>query len=555
MSFYNDPMKRTLNRINESIMEMPTEIEPTIGVDTPAEIKQCPSCKCTYKGAPVACPVCGMEFSLKESRRLKKRSRRFEADGDMKDPYNQETAIMDDDVTIDPDATDIILNEEDEDLPADVEVKVEEALDCLSDGETKKFNESFGRFSKLTRNGRLNLVLESKRTGRMYSVVRRINSVQKANFKLSESARMSTPTARRKALSKRLEAVRTARMKAITLNEMRAIKVAALRLMERQGVHFDFKRMNEAIDQEIANRADDVKLKIEEAEADQEIGAATIADATPEEIGEVVTTALNDVGLQTVTNTVESDETEDSATVQVRVQDDPAIEVPLESVADTVADMVDAPVAIVGPSKPEGDSTLADLTVLINPEDIEDAKETAVALSESLRKKVRRSRRRFECDMNSLNTDKKVLDEDEDEVEDEEKEEIKLDIPKLSERRRTARRKKFRKESVDVDIKDRELDEDDETIEVEDKEIVDESVKVGKGDYYALVIISSRETTDPKFIGNDGNIVSGSEEKSEERIHLFPTADAAIGYADINGITDVDAVSVVIEGEGSVELD
>lgn len=477
-----DNMSKVLLKLNESQM-VP---EPTINLDDPKDFKQCPKCAGIFKGAPEFCPVCGEAIpsasALKESRAKARKLKECD------DPTVIVKKKVDEDEDEDCDV--IKVEEENEKLPKDVEVEVKEALDCLSDGDHKAFNESY-RNSRLLKNGKLNILVES-RSGRVYSVVRKINSIQRANYKLAES--MTIKTARRSATNAKLESVRAARMNLAALTEMSAVKVAALRLMERQGIKVDYKKFDRALKEAIGKSADRLKKKFEDIAADKETGTASIEDSTPEEIASDVVEVIKDTGLEVVTQEV--DTTNDAAAVQVRIQDDPAVEVNLQDVADTVSDVVAAPVAVVGPVATEGDPTLADVTVLVNPE-IEDVKDEAdnetVALSESLRSAIRaykineakraaRKRKLTESedeDPSVMTTPTKdggakvVIDEEDD---DDEKDK---DIPKLSERRSF---KKKLKESEDDEAARRELDSEYDALDAEEDELDEEEEDNDKKD-------------------------------------------------------------------------
>lgn len=421
MRYNGDGMSNVLKKLNESQTVPFVEPEPTIGVTPVEEVHQCVGCGGFYKGSPDACPICGGMLKVNESRRMRKR-RLHESDED-----------IDIDAKLDEDKEEEVIDtvQDDEKLPKDVEVEINEGMRLLTKGNYKKFNESF-KNTKLLKNGKINFLVESERTGRMYSVVRRATAIQKANYRLAES--MSIKTSRRATTNAKLESVRAARTSLAALTEMNAVKVAAIRMLERQGVRFNYKAVNESLNRTIAESAKRFRKKFEAIDSDKETGAIDFTESTPEEIAQDVTEVVKDSGLEVVTQEV--DATPDTAAVQIRVQDDPALEINLQDIADTASEVMDAPVAVVGPSKPEGDSTLADITVLVNPDEDAVDEGEKVALSESLRRRVR-SRRLNECDDMKLKKDDTLTEDEDVEVKDE------IEYPKLSERKSVRRKRRF----------------------------------------------------------------------------------------------------------------
>ena len=459
MRYNGDGMSKVLSKLNESQSVPFVEAEPTIGVDAKPEVHRCAVCGGFYKGDPEICPVCGDKIPEKfnESRKSRKRKLR-EADEVKLDIDNDDEEILDEDE--EEEVIDTV--QDNEKLPKDVEVEINEAMRLLSKGNYKKFNESY-KSTKLLKNGKINFLVESERTGRMYSVVRKPNAIQKANYKLAES--MNVKTSRRASASAKLESVRAARASLAALTEMNAVKVATMRMLERQGIRFDFAKMNESLNKTISESSKRFRKKFEAIDSDKDTGAVDFTESTPEEIAQDVTEVIKDTGLEVVTQDV--DATTDTAAIQVRVQDDPNLEVNLQDIADATSEVMDAPIAVVGPSKPEGDSTLADITVLVNPDEdlIED--EEKVALSESLRRKIyaRKLRESYslkECD-DIVVKDKEEIEEDED----------KIEYPKLSERRSLRRKRKLH-ESEDeeqkmIDAEYDDLDAEDDELKAEKK--------------------------------------------------------------------------------------
>ena len=451
MRYGNDGMSRVLNKLNESHSQI--EMEPTVGTDTPEGIKQCKCCSGFYTGNPATCPVCGgpletsdMSTAINEARKARKRRQRL----------HEDTVINIEDPTKDDDDAIIAENNRDEVLPDDAQVAVNEAMKMLSKGQCKKFNESC--HAKVMKNGRLNILVESA-NGRTYSVVRKMNAIQKANFRLSES--MKTPKTGRAATANRLKATQSARTNLAALTEMRAVKVAALKLMERQGVTYDYAKFNKMMNESIATAHGRFKKKFEGISDDNKTGLVDFESSTPEEVSADVTEIIEDTGLQVVTQAVE-ETTPETTEVMVRVQDDPDVEVNLQDVAETVADVTAAPVAVVGPTPVEGDSTLSDVVVILNPDDetvdeLADetvAPETPVALSESLRARVAKKRLHESCDDDVKKDpkdpkDPKDLTEDEDMKGDPNKDDDD-DLPKLSERRSVRRGLRKLREAEDL---------------------------------------------------------------------------------------------------------
>lgn len=427
MRYSGDGMSNILKKLNESQNVPAVEMEPTIGIDPVEEIHQCAGCGGFFKGTPTACPICGGEMPKVNESKVNRKRKLRESEEDL------DLDIKDDMIDEDEDEEVIDTVQDDEKLPKDVEVEINEGMRLLAKGNYKKFNESF-RNTKLLKNGKINFLVESERTGRMYSVVRKASAIQKANYKLAESANVKT--SRRATANAKLESVRAARTSLAALTEMNAVKVAAMKMLERQGVRFDFSTMNESLNRTILESSKRFRKKFEAIDTDKDTGAIDFVESTPEEIAQDVTEVIKDTGLEVVTQEV--DATTDTAAVQVRVQDDPNLEVNLQDIADATAEVMDAPVAVVGPSKPEGDSTLADITVLVNPD--EDAVEEGdkVALSESLRRKVR-ARKLHECDDLAM---KKDLGEDA-EINVKDDDDDKVDYPKLSERRSNKRMRRF----------------------------------------------------------------------------------------------------------------
>lgn len=474
MRYGNDGMSRVLNKLNESHNQI--EMEPTVGIDTPEEIKQCKCCSGFYTGEPTACPVCGSpletpktEIAINEARKARKRRQRLHEDTviNIEDPEKDDDAI-------------ITENNQDEVLPDDAQVAVNEAMKMLSKGQCKKFNESC--HAKVMKNGRLNILVESA-NGRTYSVVRKMNAIQKANFKLSES--MKTPKTGRVATANRLKATQSARTNLAALTEMRAVKVAALKLMERQGVTYDYAKFNKMMNESIATAHGRFKKKFEGISDDNKTGLVDFESSTPEEVSADVTEIIEDTGLQVVTQAVE-ETTPETTEVMVRVQDDPDVEVNLQDVAETVADVTDAPVAVVGPTPVEGDSTLSDVVVILNPDDetvdeLADESitpETPVALSESLRARVAKRKLHEGCDDDTKKDpeDPKDLTEDEDTKVDPNKDDDD-DLPKLSERRSVRRGLRKLREAEDPTDDDKkpikDLDEDDDEDDDDKKTLVE----------------------------------------------------------------------------------
>lgn len=519
-----DPINRVLNRLNESV-DMKSagfESDPIIGLDKKRDVRQCPTCKGFFivNDDVKTCPVCGVEAPVLES-------------------------------VEDEDEEKMVIKEEKDEVPVEVETEVEEAMDMLSNGEAKKFNEAYGRTSKLMKSGKLNIIVESK-SGRMHSVVKRLNSVQKATYKLSESFKKKAVVSRRSADSKVFEAVHSARVGHVVLTEMSAVKVSALKVCERLGMTKNqIRKLKEAMEATIDDRKEDIDDKITEIVSDKETGETKYDDAAPEDVVEDVNKVIEDTGLEIIDHSYDVDDTTNTTEVQVKVQDDPDVEVNLQDVADTVSDVVDADVAVVGPTVSEADPAVADITVIINPDEetIEsaDAEDNKVALSESiLRKRAKKLRE---------SNEEKIEVEDKDEKEIAEcdgkgNEEV-IIKNKLSERKKSSMRRKLRESDEDkIEIKDNDIiDEDEEEkFEIEDKEKIEEKKALIKNRLYALVKRTSVEDGDPKFMTHTGDVISGTDDAADDSIKVFQSQKAADKYREDENIDDeFDSVEIYFE--------
>lgn len=334
----------------------------------------------------------------------------------------------------DTDTEDVEVELKEAKVPDEVDDEADEALVLLDQNKIEKFNERFGT-AKMSKAGKLQVIVESA-NGRIYAVERKMNATQRATFRVVEAARRVKSKASNVA---RIREAQVARLTAMIKNEAKSSRVAVSRYLERCGVPFDATKVKEITDDLTTKHEDELEKRVEAVLTD--IVAGT--DSTPEGVAEDITKSIEDTGLEVVTQEV-TPEADGSTTVQVRIQDDPAVEVNLQDIADTVSDVIDKDVAVVGPTPVAGDSTLVDVAVVVDP-DPETIEETeTVALSESLKSKVRRKVR--ECD----DPETKVLVKEED-TEDK--------PPKLTERRRRKVRECDDEDKVKV-VVDEALDDD-----------------------------------------------------------------------------------------------
>lgn len=412
----------TESKASKRKTEAQSTVEPqtTVGVNPVPVLSQCHACMGIYRGDPRKCPICGAPADRSVKVKESKKNRRYtEARKAMtakdfaewhKNPENYRGkdaqvkmdkiySILDRSHTTSDDIYDqyndlpekdkeevtrLVYNESKDEDKIKVEVdddfkdKVEEcdqAVNLLECGDIEKFNEKYGT-STLSKDGKLQILVEST-SGRRKIIERKLNSTQRAAFRISESAR----SLRSSVDPKKVKEYKKVRIAAILRNESKATRVAALRALERFRAPYDFKKIKEAIDSDMRDR-----LKETDARIDKIIEESLM----PEDTISLITDIIKDTGLNVVYQQALEDETGINS-FQIRVQDEPGVEVNLKELSDVLSDAMGSDVAIVGPTQVAGDSTLVDFVVLINPV-VTDLQENSnnVAMSESLESKIKK---------------------------------------------------------------------------------------------------------------------------------------------------------------------
>lgn len=308
---------------------------------------------------------------------------------------------------------------------AEDELKVEleecDATDLLECGDIQKFNEKYGT-STIARNGKLQVIVESF-SGRKFVIEKDLTSTQRAAFRIAEAARKSSSISYAKNKS-RVNEIKKARVTAIIRNESKATRVAITRFLERNHIAFDAKKLREAAESTLVDRSKEFEDRVDEILGKDVINASQ----NTEDLIAPITEVIEDTGLNVVTQEA-STEPDGSSVIQVRIQDEPGVEVNLQDISDTIADVIGEDVAVVGPNVVAGDSTLMDVAVVVNPDEDDLDINEKVALSESLRRKVVESRKSKRSKTEDCSSDLNEGDEDSDDQK----------PPKLSERRRRRR--------------------------------------------------------------------------------------------------------------------
>lgn len=452
---------RIVSALNESVDDQFMDHERTVGVTLPKQVHQCTNCAEFYLVDEVTnesvCPECGGEGK----------------------PAGDITECGADPVY----RSELIDEDEEEDLRSEAELVVSEALSSLDHNDYKKFNECYRPRVRITSKGELQALVESSKGG-CVTASRRMTSRQKTAYSLSERYVGGRRTSRS---SKRNESVKISRQNLLIKNESRALKIQACRLLERQGAQYNFRKFNEGMDKFISTR--NVRRMLEDISQDDEIGTSELETMSPSEIGDAVTSVVKDTGLSVITNDVDIDD--DTATVNVRVEDTGDQEVHTSELEDTLGEVFDAPVEIVGPYESEGDNTVSDLAVVINPDESldEDDIPTMDKIGED------------------LTSEDDNLDEDDD-----------LDSPKLPEvskkfegyRGRSHRKRRGLKEAF----------------------------KQGSGEtpLYALMVKGSDDA--PQFLAQDDSLIDGSESNAEDQARLFVSEEAASAFLTNVGLDD-----------------
>lgn len=455
-------MKSITSKIVRSLNEAmdPTKVvenEPVTGVNAPKQVHQCTDCATFYLVDEATnesvCPECGAKGTPY---------------GDVKECTGEEV----------PNDRDPLTEDEEAEIKSEAEVIVGEALRTLDRNDYKKFNESYRPRVRITSKGELEALVEFK--GHVITASRRMTSRQKTAYNLSEKY---IPAVVTPADTKKFESIRLHRQELMIKNESRAIKIQACKILERQGAKYNFKKFNESMDKFLNERIGVITKKFEDIAGDEELGKSELDKMTPDEIGDQVNTVIEDTGLEVVTNDVDIDG--DTATVNVRVQDSDGVEVHTKEVEDVLSDVFDAPVEIVGPYQSEGDKSVADLAVVINPD--------ADAVNED-------DELCPECGKNPCECHKELGE---------------YDDPKMmsSEKKYESFRRRRNEQFV-----------------------------TGIGDTTLFALVSNETAGDksnaPEFLAQDDSLISGNEDGAEDLARIFVSEEAAKKYLVSAGIED-----------------
>lgn len=435
---------KIVNSLNESIDTDAVENERTVGVTSPVQVHQCEDCAAFYvvpvKVDESICPYCNGVGT----------------------PYGDINPVHEDD-DIDPSTE--LTEDEKEELRSEAELIVSETLKVLDHNDYKKFNECYRSRVRMTSKGELEAIVES------VTAKRKMTSRQKSAYKLAERF---TPVT--KSVNKTNESVKMRRQELLIKNESRAIKVAASKFLERQGAKYNYTKFNESMNEFIKSRS--VRRMLEDIANDDEIGKSELDQMTPDQIGDQVNSVIKDTGLEVVSNDVDIDG--DTATVNVRVNDSDNAEVLTSEIEDVLEDVFDAPVEITGPYISEGDKSLVDLAVVINPDDTltEDDDEFELEGIDS-----------------ELNKDDDIMSSE-------------------SSKNEFIRKRSSRKSLHEKFVKG-----------------------VGETPLFALLANDSADN-EPAFLAHDDSLVSGNEENAEDLARVFVSEESANKYIQDAGISD-----------------
>lgn len=466
----NNTTSRIVSSLNEGIntsVAPVIEHERTVGSDAPVQVHQCDDCACFYtvseKMDESVCPKCG----------------------GVGEPYANLSPIKEGMENDEDDPT----NENDEDeIRSEAEVVVSEALRALERSDFKKFNESYRPRTRMTTKGELEVIMEST-NGKAITVARKMTSRQKAAYQLSE--KFSIKSANSSAKNAKNESIKLRRQELVMRNESRAVKVQAGRILERMGVRYNHQKFNEQMSKFISNRP--YNKMLESINNDDEIGKSELDKMTPDEIGDSVNTVIADTGLNVVNNTVDIDG--ETATVTVRVEDSPELEVHADEVGDVLSDVFDAPVEVVGPTTTDGDSTLADLAIVINPDD-------------SINEEDGDGRNPLDTNPDDL------LTEDD-------------GCPMSSEKKRMMSSEKGRMMSSEKN----------ESMRRRKRSKVNEKFTTAIGDSPLFALKATDcAVGDPCFLANDDSLVSGNEDGAENLARVFVSQEAAANFVKSAGL-------------------
>lgn len=497
---------KIVNALNESMSDQFVEAERVVGVNAPKQVHQCDNCAEFYLVSETAnesiCPECGsvghhysdvVEGVLSDLGKGISNVAKGVGQG-------ISGAVSD------------LTEDEEEELKSEADEIVTEALHYLDRNDYKKFNECYRPRVRMTKRGELQAIVESK-NGTPITASRKMTSRQKTAYNLSEKYNTRTPEP---TSNKKLESIRLSRQELKIKNESRAIKLAACRLLERQCASYDHKKFVEGMDKFIASR--DYRKMLEDISND-EIGKSELDKMTPDEIGDVVTSVVADTGLDIVTNDVDIDG--DTATVNVRVSDNDEQEVRTSEVEATLQDVFDAPVEVVGPYESEGDSTVKDLAIVINPDD--DLNEEALVSANGNKVNVGGAQ-------GGTNEGCEDSDKKEDQI-----------------------GEGFDDGLVETDPSpagaNTQIQEEDEPMRTPENGHKFESRRMN------LFALKLNESTDdaPKFLGQDDSLVEGDDEDAEEKARLFISEEAADKYLEDVGLDSEYTPKSVCVTEESLE--
>lgn len=466
-----DLTSRIVHSLNESVNTPSVENEESVGVNAPKQVHKCDNCADFYlvdeeKNESI-CPECGsvghFYADVKES-------------DEEADPAKISNPRLDE--------------EEEEELRSEAEELVTEGLKLLDRNDYRRFNEGYRPRSRVNSKGELEMMVESN--GHVITASRRMTSRQKTAYALSEKYTVSSTSSS----SKKNESIKARRQELMMKNECRAVKIQACRLLERMGVKYDYKKFNEGMNKFLNNRK--ITESIARINEDDEIGASELDKMTPDEIGDQVNNIIKDTGLDVIANDVEIDG--DTATVNVRVQDSDEVEVKSSEVQDVLQDVFDTPVEIVGPYESEGDKTIQDLAVIINPDsDVNESDDTCPICGKS------------ECDCDPINeNDKDSKDEPK--------------VPTIAEcddgsvKKESLRKRGHRKSRKN------------------------ESFVEGTGNTPLFALVSNmtvgNKNNAPEFLAHDDSLVTGDQPDAEDKARTFVSYKAAQKYLQDAGLED-----------------
>ena len=477
MKDFTSKIVHSLNEaIDNSVPNVENELE--VGVNAPRQVHQCDNCADFYlvdePKTESVCPECGSTGHVV---------------GDVVDHDADPAKISSPRLDEGDDEEDALTPEEEEELKSEADALVTEGLKLLDRNDYKRFNEAYRPRARVNSKGELEMMVESN--GHVITSSRRMTSRQKSAYKLSE--KYVAPIATKN--SKKNEAIKAHRQELMIKNESRAVKIQACKLLERMGVKYNFKKFNEGMDAFLRSRKiNEALAKINE---DDEIGTSELEKMNPDEIATNVVDVIEDTGLEVISNDVDIEG--DTATVNVRIQDSDDVQVLGSEVQDVLQDVFDAPVEITGPIASEGDESVVDMAVIVNPdaeiqecnEEIEDEVESEEELTEG----------------------DDPLEPADDVIDDEQKMDESV--------RRRARRKN-------------------ESIRRRRRSRRNEAFQIGTGNTPLFALVAANTAGDkenqPMFLAQDDSLIGGNEANAEDLARLFVSYEAAQQYMQSAGI-------------------